>query len=66
MDGEKLTPEEAKYWYGEQDEFGNDLTRLRECLAMTPSERYHQHNRALASILRIREAVRSARNRKAS
>ena len=66
MDGGMLTSEQARTWYGEQDEFGNDLVRLRECLAMTREERYRQHHQALASVLRIREALRIARDRKAS
>jgi hypothetical protein len=66
MDGEKQSPEAVRYWYGEQDLDGNDLDRLRESLALTPSERYHRHNRALASVNKIREAVRVARFRKAS
>ncbi len=65
MDGKKLTPEETRYWYGEQDEFGNDLERLRYNLSLTPKERLEQHNRALISVLRIREAVRRSDYRKA-
>lgn len=66
MDGEKLTPEEVKYWYGEQDEFGNDLTWLRHNLTLSPTERYLKHQRRLLSVMRLREAVRTARIRKVS
>lgn len=63
MESEELTPEEVRYWYGEQSESGIDLIRLRANLSLTPTERYHQHNRALASVLKFREAVRIARDR---
>lgn len=66
MDSKKLTPEEARYWYGEQDEFGNDLEWLRYNLTLTPTQRYEKHQRRLLSVMRLREAVRSARTRKAS
>lgn len=66
MESEKLTPEEARYWYGEQDEAGNDLEWLRYNLSLTPTQRYQNHQRALESVLRLREAVRIARAGKAS
>lgn len=66
MDVAKLSPEMARYWYGDQDSDGNDLVRLRESLALTYAERYHLHNRTLASVNKIRDAVRTARLRKAS
>lgn len=61
MDGKKLIREELG-----QDEFGNDLERLRYNLSLTPKERLLQHNQALQSVLRIREAVRRSGYRKVS
>jgi hypothetical protein len=66
MESDKLTPEEARYWYGEQDEAGNDLEWLRYNLTLTPTQRYQMHQRRLLSVLRLREAVRIARARKNS
>jgi hypothetical protein len=62
MDGEKLTPEQVREWYGEQDEAGNDLARLRYNLSLTPTERYRNHQRALESMLKLREASKLARS----
>ncbi|MBN9504283.1 MAG: hypothetical protein J0H02_21075 [Armatimonadetes bacterium] len=59
MDGETPTSNE----FPEQDEFGNDLERLRYNLTLTPKQRIEQHNNALRSVLRIREARERARNR---
>ncbi len=64
MDSKKLTPEEARYWYGEQDEFGNDLEWLRYNLTLTPTQRYEKHQRALESVLILREAGKQARYRR--
>ena len=64
MEAEKLTPEEARHWYGEQDEFGNDLEWLRYNLTLTPAQRYEKHQRALESVLILRDAAKQARYRR--
>jgi hypothetical protein len=64
MEREKPTPEQVREWYGEQDEAGNDLDWLRYNLSLTPTERYRKHQRALQSVLKLREAFRLARHRR--
>ena len=66
MDGKKLTAEEARYWYGEQDENGVDLEHLRYNLSLTPEQRIERNRRAVESLRAIREAVRVSRYRRAS
>jgi hypothetical protein len=43
------------------EEFGVDLSLLRELLALTPTERLERHQRALELVLEVREAGRRQR-----
>jgi hypothetical protein len=61
----ELTPEEFALirWqeenpnvWGDQDENGVDLARLRENLKLTPAERLRKHDLALSLALRFKEA----------
>ena len=50
--------------WGDQDENGVDLARLRENLRLTPAQRLRKHGRALLAVLQMeqaRERRRSAR-----
>jgi hypothetical protein len=42
--------------WGDQDENGVDLARLRENLKLTPAERLRQHDLALSLALEMKEA----------
>jgi len=42
--------------WGDQDENGVDLARLRENLKLTPAERWAKHARALAFALEVKAA----------
>ena len=46
---------------GEQDENGVDLVGLRYNLSLTPMERLEQHNKAAASIIWLRDVLRTAK-----
>jgi hypothetical protein len=47
--------------FGEQDEFGIDLSLLRENLRLTPAERLRKHYRCAQSLLELRRAGLAAR-----
>lgn len=47
--------------WGEQDENGIDLARLRWNLCLTPDERLERHSRALDFVLECRRAADEAR-----
>ena len=64
MDREEIIQGETEQSFPEQDEFGNDLEWLRYNLSLTPTQRYEKHQRRLLSVMRLREAVRTARTRK--
>lgn len=42
--------------WGDQDENGGDLVRLRENLRLTPAERWAKHAKALAFALEVKTA----------
>jgi hypothetical protein len=42
--------------WGDQDENGVDIDKLRENLKLTPAERWAKHARALARVLELKEA----------
>ncbi len=62
-----LTPEQwaqfqaATQGYGDQDEYGIDISLLRENLRLTPTERIEKHRRALKFSMEVRRAGRAAR-----
>ena len=49
--------------YGEQDENGIDIARLRRNLTLTPTERIRQHERAVEFMLKCMRAAEDARLR---
>ncbi|GAB4456727.1 MAG: hypothetical protein OHK0029_15210 [Armatimonadaceae bacterium] len=48
--------EENPHIWGDQDENGVDLTRLRENLKLTPAERLRENGKALMLVRRLEEA----------
>lgn len=55
-------PRRGRREYGEQNEFGVDIERLRFNLALTPAERLARTRRAVESLLTLRAAFESARS----
>jgi hypothetical protein len=53
----RFQEENPNYW-GDQDENGVDLARLRENLKLTPAERIRQNGIALLTVLQMEEARR--------
>lgn len=51
----RFQEENPDYW-GDQDENGVDLARLRENLKLTPAERIAKHEIARRQVLAIKEA----------
>ena len=56
----RFQEENPDYW-GDQDENGIDLARLRENLELTPAERIDQHEAARWLAINIKEAGEKSR-----
>ena len=56
----RFQKENPHYW-GDQDENGVDLARLRENLKLTPAERIRRNGIALLSVLQVEEARERSR-----
>lgn len=56
----RFQTENPDYW-GDQDENGVDLARLRENLKLTPAERIRRNGIALLSVLQMEQAFERTR-----
>ncbi|MES2462820.1 MAG: hypothetical protein V4671_19735 [Armatimonadota bacterium] len=56
----RFQEENPDYW-GDQDENGIDLARLRENLKLTPAERIDQHETARWFAMKVKEAGERSR-----
>lgn len=60
--GMPRNPRQSSREYGEQDDYGVDLARLRFNLKLSPAERLLRTRRAVESLLTLRAAFESARS----